>query len=460
MQSQKDTKVFFEVQQKYEKKNLCFFFKSDLKQEKEFRDLLKAELFLKNNHLTLKIYSHEDRISQEESLLPGVANIDFTFCYPDDGKIVEIKNACQENNMPFFSHFKREICNRKRRKLFLSPLPYKTSLRYEFDFMNFLPLVLIFLMIFSAVSFSFMQSQFLDKGEKTAMLGSIHAMRAAYNHCEELHHKARIKIHQKDTPSNSKNPPSPRKPKDNTQEKYFRLQWMHSLEGAIDLAPLIFQNAKNYELLLDSASRYLERIYAKASFIQDLNNSNWARPFLLSLIDEQKRNYHQNKSFLPLADLHPQTDIKTSFHKLIRGTNTWELLKQHGYPPLEYCICFKYPHKNPIAFSIINPILLEVLFGKAQASKICELEMEKKEQLKQNQENKKKSHLNREELSQVLKQQDAFDLLDLVHFQRPQAKKIANKATDHQSNISECVTSCEVIQLISKEAAPLSQTQE
>ncbi len=313
--------------------------------------------------------------------------------------------------------------------------------------MNFLPLVLIFLMIFSAVSLSFMHSQFLDKGEKEGLLGSIQAMRKAYNHCEDMHYKRRIGKHKAEKPSsdfqNTKKEGV--EEEEELEEEYFRIQWMNSPAGAIDLAHLIFCSDKDYELLLDITTRYLKKIYEKASFNQTLNDPNWIRSFLLFMINEQKSSYHKNKTFLPLTDLNPQTEVKKFFHKLIRGTKTWELLEQRGYPPLDYCICFRNRHTKPIFFSIINPILLEVLFGKAQARKICELEMEKKKRIKKNRENKKKSHLNNDELREILEIRGNVALLNLFSFERPRAKNLLNKTVDHKSKISEQVQSYELI---------------
>ena len=307
--------------------------------------------------------------------------------------------------------------------------------------MNFLPLALIFLMIFSAISFSFIHFQGLDKGEKDALLGSIKTMRQAYNRSEEIHHKKRIKVHEKQKPStNSKKTKSTKK----NEDTYFRIQWINSSQGAINLAYLIFCHGKDYELLLDATIRYLEKIYEKASFTQTLNNPNWARPFLLSILEEQKKSYQINKSFLPLSELHPQAEIKNYFNRLIRGTKTWNLLEQQGYPPLEYCICFKKQNKKPIVFSIINPILVEVLFKKEKAKIIYEFEIKKKNQLKKTQSNNKKSHLNKEELRKILGDHES-NLLNLLSFKRPKSKNISNKSTDQKSKISEEVQSHETI---------------
>ncbi len=134
IQLEKNKNYFFEIKKKYGNKNLSFYFKSDLKKEEEFRKILKAELFLKNKNLILKIYSHNDKLHYQELLLPGVKEIDFIFCYADHGKIVEIKNQCKEKNLPFFLILKVKFLKEKEDAFFFRLYP--TERLYDTSFVR------------------------------------------------------------------------------------------------------------------------------------------------------------------------------------------------------------------------------------------------------------------------------------------------------------------------------------
>ena len=112
---------FFEIGKKYVRKNLCFYFKSDLK--KEFKESLKAEIFLKNNCLILNISNYEDKINQEECLLTSVEDIDFVFCYADHGKVIKMKNQYKEKNLPFFLILEIKFLTNKEDSFFFRLYP-------------------------------------------------------------------------------------------------------------------------------------------------------------------------------------------------------------------------------------------------------------------------------------------------------------------------------------------------
>jgi len=232
--------------------------------------------------------------------------------------------------------------------------------------MNFLPLVITFLLIFGALSISFMSGQSADKTETLAYQGRLRALRHAYNEVEE-HRYDRKKVTNPNEESHLTPPPD----KKNTPEEklYFRVSRMGAAQGAINLAQLTEKNADN-EWLKEKIIEYLVAVYGNTNFIQELKNPHWARELLDFLIIKQKEALKEKNAFLPLSKLCLEGPLQKYFPRLIRGTNSWDPETGRGYLPLERCITFNQKHKKPINIHFANPTMLIVLFGKDAARDI------------------------------------------------------------------------------------------
>jgi hypothetical protein len=237
--------------------------------------------------------------------------------------------------------------------------------------MNILPLVITFLLIFSAISISFVASQATDKTEGLAYQGRIRALRQAYNEVEEhmydqLKESGEGQRTSNQTSSNSSDQTPEEKP-------YFRLTRMGSKHGALNLVFLTEKNLDN-EWLREKAIQYLEEVYQEASFVRELKNPHWASELLDFFVAAQKKALKETQHFLSFDKLVPEGPLKEFYPKLIRGTNSFDPIRGKGYLPLERCITFSKRHTKPINFHFANPKLLTVFLGVEATEKIMHAE--------------------------------------------------------------------------------------
>ena len=237
--------------------------------------------------------------------------------------------------------------------------------------MNILPLVITFLLIFGAISISFVASQAGDKTEGLAYQGRIRAIRQAYNEVEEDMYD---QLKTSDGPRKTSAQTSSSTNENTPEEKpYFRLTRMGSKHGALNLALLTEKNLDN-EWLREKAIQYLEEVYQDASFVQELKNPKWASELLDSFVVAQKKALKETQQFVPLEKLVPEGPLQEFYPKLIRGTNSFDPIQGKGYLPLERCITFSKRHPKPINFHFANPKLLTVFLGAETTEKIMRLE--------------------------------------------------------------------------------------
>lgn len=294
--------------------------------------------------------------------------------------------------------------------------------------MNFLPLVITFLLIFGAISVSFLSSQFTDKTEGLSYLGRMRALRKAYNGGqEEVYELYRERSTNKQEREQIKND------SDNEEVKpYFRFTRMGSPHGSVNLFVLLSPN-KNNKWLFKKTVAYLEAVYGKTSFIQELKNPSWAKDLLTFLVETQKKQLKEGKGLLPLEKCCPEGVFKDIYPKLIRGTNSFNPETQKGYLPLEACIHFDDTSSKPINFHFANPTLLTILFGKEAFLKIQHEEWPNGKPA--NSHYKKYALPNIQALKDVVRGGNslAFETLD---FDFPLGYKTPKRATDPETNIS------------------------
>lgn len=229
--------------------------------------------------------------------------------------------------------------------------------------MNLLPLVIVFFLIFGAISSSFLSHQIAEKTEALSYKGKIRAIRIGYNDLEELEYdRSRIK-----SKGQTKKKKKENKKEDNEKKEekiYFRIKQTGSIHGAINLAQLTKNHVTN-PWLEEKTIEYLNVLYGKTRIIQELKNPNWAKELLKFIVAKQKQAYKKNQTFLPLDKISPEGSLETYYSRLLRGTNSFDPMNPSlGYFPLDRCLTFSKDANPPINLYFANPQLLIVLMGK------------------------------------------------------------------------------------------------
>lgn len=300
--------------------------------------------------------------------------------------------------------------------------------------MNFLPLVITFLLIFSAISVSFMNNYNGNKTEYLSYKGRLRALRSAYNENEEiLYDQHRVLSNR---PNQSKTSKSEREKREIEKKTYFRITRMGSPHGSINLSEIIIHPEHQVnDFLYEKTIFYLKQVYESASFIKELKDPNWAKELLDSLIHIQKTFFKTNNAFLSLEKCTIEGPLKKHYPKLIRGTNSFDPVAQKGYLPLEACIHFQNNSNKAINFHFASPGLLTILFGKEEFEKIKEKERSKEAMGTLHY--TKYALKDEGALQKVIgKKGDLIKIMPLLDFHFPSGYKLPKRATDPSTFIS------------------------
>lgn len=217
-----------------------------------------------------------------------------------------------------------------------------------------------------------MSGQSMDKTEALSYEGRLRALRSAYNEQEEVRYD---KQKPKSSPSSKKPTPNADEETVTVPKPYFRISRTGSPHGSINLARFASgEKDKENTWLLKKTTLYLENMYKEASFVKDLNDPDWAKKLLEHLITEQQKIWKKEGTFLSLDKLCPSGPLKEHYHKLIRGTSTFNPETQKGYLPLMACIHFAESQEKELHFPFANEALLITFFGKEQFEKIRDAE--------------------------------------------------------------------------------------
>jgi len=295
--------------------------------------------------------------------------------------------------------------------------------------MNFIPLVVIFITLFGALSFSLAKHQLLDQSEAQAYSGRLRALRMAHNERIDTLTRERRKKLKKESPTKASSHETKQEPH---EKPYFRLTRTGAPQGAINLAPLLKPN-KNNSLLKEKTIAYLQLIYGNVEFIQALKNPSWIEELLDAFIAQQQESYIKNQTYLSLKELTTPASLKSVYSLLLKGTHTFDPIRLKGYLPLESSITFKEKGEKAIHFPFANPAIIKTFFGKEFYDKLEETEWPEG--------HAREPHhttyaLNEKECAKLLGDQIDYNLFSLFDFNYRRGQKQPYRATDSKTGIT------------------------
>ena len=228
--------------------------------------------------------------------------------------------------------------------------------------MNFLPFVLIVIVIFSLYSLSWLESGITGKKESSVYTSYFQGLRELRNQKAQQARLAKLPQEEKEALE---------LPKD---EVYFREKWEGASLGRLNLFSLLSSEIPNsplYQVALD----YLENLYGKHLFGN--KDQGTCKKILDELLKIQREHLKNQDRPLELYSIELEDPyLKEKYFKMLTGTQTYNLIKKEGYLPLSQAIEFKKNDSKPINFNYANVLLLEALFGKKSTHAIIEKEQE------------------------------------------------------------------------------------
>jgi len=229
--------------------------------------------------------------------------------------------------------------------------------------MNILPIVITIVLILGMFSLSQFQRNSSLKQDRSTYIAYFRGLRETRNKLEETAYLSERKSLMKE-----KVKPTPKKSKNENKERkaplFFRDKKLGWSEGRLNLSSLLEEN-KISETLLTLAADYLTELYGHAEFFP-----SDPIPLLNLLISKLKKG----TELVPLQELELNNE---ALYKMLRGTHTYDLKKQVGYPPFNHFFTFEKRKGPPINFKYANEILLQVVLGKETTHALIKMEKEK-----------------------------------------------------------------------------------
>lgn len=295
--------------------------------------------------------------------------------------------------------------------------------------MNFLPLVITFLLIFSALSISFYSNSQSDKTEGDAYIGSIRANRQLQNLLEEKRFEEKSLI---DTSL------AEEEEEQGLPIVYFRDERLGAPKGRVNLHGLIKKN-KQSEVLYKLMSRYIRDVYGHMYLINEEKTPDFEVKVLKGIIKWQKAHHKKENVFSPLEAVEfEEPEIQEIYSKMLTGTNTYSVRNKKGYPPFTTLFSFEEGNEKPLNFHFANVALLHTLFDEKIAMTIEEQELD----FQSNNPRKKKDFALTENALRALfrsnYQQIPESLLNLIDFSSyPKKPELLLFQTDEKSQITQ-----------------------
>lgn len=216
--------------------------------------------------------------------------------------------------------------------------------------MNFLPFVLVIIIIFSLFSLSQFEGAITQKKEFQLYRAYFEGLRETRNQKETSAREAKKTRVQTSKPKNT-NPPK------NKTYKYFREDRVGWDKGRLNLSSLL-TNPNTYEGLTTLAENYVKRLYGKAHFFPKDEN------FPKELIQALCAAYRDKKTPPPFYEITFQDPVMQDiFYKMIHGTHTYDLEQRIGYPPFASMFTFEKSNGPPMNFHYANLAFLSLLLG-------------------------------------------------------------------------------------------------
>ncbi|HSW87417.1 MAG TPA: hypothetical protein VLG49_07980 [Rhabdochlamydiaceae bacterium] len=242
--------------------------------------------------------------------------------------------------------------------------------------MNILPATLALLMILAMASYTFLQGSAATEWEKRSCLGFMKAQHKLRNAWE----KSLFQEMPKKTVS-EKTPHSSEISESRSESYYESPRRKKSLSdlSKLNIGPLLIKPAPSFNgKLYESAAHMIRDLYQTKSFFKDSNMEHLEYRVLDGLIETGK----SKESASSLAQLFPSDPkLRNIFYKMLKGTNTYDLLLDKGIPPLgDFFIVDRAITTKPVYFAYASELLLVAFFGKKNVESIIETEKQKWEE--------------------------------------------------------------------------------
>jgi hypothetical protein len=256
--------------------------------------------------------------------------------------------------------------------------------------MNILPIVFAFLIIFSFLTFGFIQDHAHAILSEKSFKSFYDTSRIASNAVAQKLYK-RIKSppplpNPSEKPAASTKPVTARKKQQSLREVFPPLD-----NSKLNLMPLFaLQTEPKNHPLYEICASLLHVLYEESLFKQTKQEG-----LEYDLLNAMIKTYRTKGNIKTLSDLYPDAPhLKPIFYKMLKGTNQYNAASKSGIAPMEdFFILDKTP---AIHFACASRFLLEALFGEKIALKILAEEKKKYETTG------KKASLTQEDLTGLL----------------------------------------------------------
>ncbi len=288
--------------------------------------------------------------------------------------------------------------------------------------MNLLPFVTLILIILGLFSLSQFQGIVAQKKENQIYLAYFKGLRETRNKKEKDAYKQTRAGKNK----NQQNEPSKNIKK---QKTYFREKRVGWEMGKLNLSTLTKEPHK-YSTLETVASEYVKQLYGHAEFFQ--RRKDFSKELIQALIEA----YKKEDSMTPFHEIiFKDPELQEIFYKMVRGTHTYDLEKNVGYPPFGEMFTFKQSDRPPMNYHYANQSFLSVYFGKNFTKAFVALEKEALEKEKK----KCVSPIKKLQLEQMVGNQvmgNSNQIFELLDFKYQTSKKKSAKYKDETTQIT------------------------
>jgi hypothetical protein len=236
--------------------------------------------------------------------------------------------------------------------------------------MNILPLVFGFLLLFTFLSSTLIKHAFFFSSEKQSVESYLSSKLALKNKWE------RYKYDKFKTAGAEKEEKSKKERMVNNQAKYHSHRTRESLPPLAkwNLAALVL-NESPIPFLHQSAAALLKDLYGHTEFWIEGESKN---PLLAEELLFSFRMKDDKKEMESLSDLFPLDPLlQPIFYKLLKGSNSYNLKKKEGYPPLEDFFSFEPKNKKTLCLCYASYPALKAFLGEDLAQEIVSLEKKK-----------------------------------------------------------------------------------
>jgi len=214
-----------------------------------------------------------------------------------------------------------------------------------------------------------------------------------------------------------------------TSVKYFREKRVGWEKGKLNLCTLIKEPHK-YSSLETVVRGYVKQLYGHADFFP--KKKDITKDLIKALIEAYKKEdpsiqFHE----LSFKD----RELQEIFYKMVRGTHTYDLERQIGYPPFGEMFTFEKSDRPPMNYHYANQTFLAFYFGKEFTKKFVALEKELLEEAKK----KHLSPVKKSQLEQMIGNQmmgDRNQIFELLDFKYQPSDRKPVKYKDEKTQIT------------------------